>query len=185
MISLHGPHSAALVLARSLVMTAIVASVACTPSDTKAGDSHAIASAGSTPANGRPRFTVADFAHLRWLAGDWQSRTSNGKSFYDRYRVVDDSTMQEAGFSDSTFGTQKDSAVIGLRGGVVIDRATGAPWFATRIDTNSADFESQAAPANHFVWTRVSNDHWTTQIFVTDRTGAVTKTVYQVERARR
>src|SRR5258708_21651905 len=129
-------------------MTAIVASVACTPSDTKAGDSHAIASAGSTPANGRPRFTVADFAHLRWLAGDWQSRTSNGKSFYDRYRVSDDSTMRQASFSDSTFRTQKDSALIGLRGGRVIDRGDGAPWFATRIDTNGVNFESQAAAAN-------------------------------------
>jgi hypothetical protein len=157
----------------------------CKPSDSKAADTHAVVSPGAAPATTQPRFTVADFSRLRWLAGDWQSRTQNGKSFYDRYRVIDDSTMRQASFSDSTFRTQKDSALIGLRGGRVIDRGDGAPWFATRIDTNGANFESQAAAANHFVWTQVSPDRWTTQIFITDGTGAETKTVYQVERVKR
>ena len=93
--------------------------------------------------------------------------------------------MQYATFSDSTFRIQKDSAVIGLRGGLVIDRANGAPWFATRIDTAGANWKSQASPTNHFAWTRVSRDRWTTQIFITDRNGAETRTVYQVERVKK
>jgi len=133
----------------------------------------------------QPRFSVADFARLGWLAGDWQSRTQDGRSFYDRYRVIDDSTMRQASFSDSNFRTQTYSAVIGLRDGRVIDRGDGAPWFATRIDTNGANFEPEAAAANHIVWTRVSPDRWTTQIFITYRTGAKTQTVYQVERVKR
>lgn len=151
-----------------LILVGVVASTACSASDKKAP----------------PRFTVTDFSRLGWLAGDWQSRTPDGRSIYDRYRVIDDSTMQYTTFSDAAFRIQKDSAVIGLRGGLVIDRANGAPWFATCIDTASANFESQASPANHFVWTRVSRDHWTTQIFSTDPKGTETRTVFQVERVK-
>ena len=167
MIWLKGRRPAGLLLAAWLVVTASVTS--CKPA----------------PATTQPRFTVADFARLRWLAGDWQSRTQDGRSFYDRYQVIDDSTIRQASFSDSTFRTQKYSAVIGLRGGRVIDRGDGAPWFATRIDTNGATFEPEAAAANHIVWTRVSPDRWTTQISITYPTGAKTQTVYQVERVRR
>jgi len=152
-----------------LLALAAVASTACRTPDQTA----------------QPRFTVADFSRLRWLAGDWQSKTPGGRSFYDRYRVIDDSTMQQATFSDSTFRMSKDSAVIGLRGGLVIDRANGAPWLATRIDSSGVTFQSQAAAANRFVWTRVSPDHWTTELFLTDPAGGATRTLYQVERVKR
>lgn len=183
MISPNGPRRVWPIPTTALIVGALLASVACTGGDSKASDSHAVVAA--TQRRGQPRFTAADFAHLAWLAGDWRSRTPDGKWFYDRYRVIDDSTMKEAGFSDSTFRTQKDSAVIGLRAGVVLDRSNGAPWVATGIDTNSASFESQAAAANHFVWTRQSSDRWTTQIFTTDRKGVETRTVFQVERAKK
>jgi hypothetical protein len=171
--------------AASLTVAAIVLSTACRASDNKAVDTEVAVAAKATPSKGQARYSVADFSRLGWVAGDWQSRTQDGRPIYDRYRMIDDSTMKYASFSDSTFRTQKDSAAIELRVGLVIDRGNGAPWFATRIDTTGVNFESQASPTSHFVWTRVSRDHWTTQIFITDAKGTETRTVFQVERVKR
>lgn len=101
-----------------------------------------------------------------------------------RVRFLDDSTFRTASFSDSTFRTQKDSATVSLRDGRVIDQGSGAPWIATRLDSNGVNFVSEAAPANHILWSRAAPDGWFAHIFTTDRTGTESRTLLKMERVR-
>ena len=170
--------AARLLPASSLVAAALAISTACSPSDTKAADTHAVS---ATSAFGT-HFTTADFAHLRWLAGDWRATAQGMKPSYERYAPIDDSTMRWRAFVDSTFTRQKDSATIALRGGRIADQGSGTPWFATTVDTNRVNFGSQESPANHFIWLRTSANSWTAHVFTTDKAGVEARALFQLER---
>ena len=131
------------------------------------------------------KFTLADFANMRWLEGDWRGTTSSGKPFYESYRMVNDSTMHMGGFADSAFRTQTDSAVIALRGGQVLDQGDGTPWAATHLDSHFVNFGSMRTPANHFAWRRQSADRWEALIFTTDHLGHEQRIVYAIQRVKR
>jgi hypothetical protein len=131
-----------------------------------------------------PHFTKAQFASIRWLDGRWRGVDSAGKPFFEAYRVVNDSTMHQGTFSDSTFATQTDSAVVGWRNGVVVDQGASSPWVATRLDSGVVTFALTKAATNRFVWIRHSPDEWEAQIYTPDRAGREQRVVYRMQRVR-
>ena len=118
----------------------------------------------------------ARFAALRWLAGEWRGRAADGAWFYERYRVVDDSTIQMTGFADSTFTRGTDGDRIVLRGGAVRYENV----VATRLDSAGVDF---AAPSGRsgFTWARAGAE-WTATIWQADSAAGPRRTqVYHME----
>ena len=119
--------------------------------------------------------TPARFAALRWLEGDWRGRASGGAWFYERYRAVDDSTVQMTSFPDSTFarGTEGDRIV--LRGGAVRYENV----VATRLDSAGVAF---AAPSGRFgfTWDRAAAG-WTATLWQVDAAGTRRTTFYYME----
>ena len=71
-------------------------------------------SAGQRPMAGR--YSLQDFARLRWLKGSWRGGLPDGGYFYERYGLLDDSTIAMHSFADSTLARATDSARVGLRG---------------------------------------------------------------------
>ena len=102
---------------------AIVSGVSCRAEtrshNEKSRDSTLVKSAPVSPAAGQ--YTPVDFAHLGWLVGSWRGRLPDGGSFYERYRLLDDSTIAMRGYADSTFARATDSARITLRAGTVAE----------------------------------------------------------------
>jgi len=78
----------------AILSVVLVATVSCRAetraTGEKAPDSTALKkSAPVPPAAGK--YGQADFARLYWLVGSWRGRLPDGRSFYERYRLSDDS----------------------------------------------------------------------------------------------
>ena len=130
------------------------------------------------------RYSAQDFGRLRWLEGNWRGRLPDGGYFYERYRLVDDSTIAMRSFPDSLFARVTDSSNITLRGGTVANEG-GARWVATRLDSDAVDFASERGASNNFTWKRDSPDRWTATLRSNDAQGRPRTTVYPMERVRR
>jgi hypothetical protein len=131
------------------------------------------------PAAGK--YALADFARLYWLVGSWQGRVPDGRRFYERYRLLDDSTIKMRSFTDDTFSKATDSARITLRAGTVADEGR-ARWIATRLDSTGVDFASERDASNNFTWARQSRNNWKAVLNSIDRKGQAQTVVYPMQR---
>lgn len=170
------------------VTLAALAGVSCRSESRSASERSADSAAGTAQSAGRQpiagRYSLQDFARLRWLDGSWRGRLPDGGYFYERYRPIDDSTIAMRGFPDSLFARVTDSANITFRGGTVADEGSSR-WVATRLDSNAVDFASERNASSNFTWARESPDRWTATLRSIDRQGRAQTTVYQMERVRR
>ena len=131
--------------ARSTVALAlvVVATLACGSRD-RAPDT--AASAPTPPARSEPALadvTREQFAQLRWIEGSWRGTGGEGQApFYERYDVVDDTTILMQSFADSTLRRATSESRIVLTGGRVLNtEGTGAHVSgASRIDATSIHF---------------------------------------------
>jgi hypothetical protein len=167
---------------------AVIAGASCRSESGSVSEGSPDSAAGTAASGVREpvagRYTPQDFARLRWLDGSWRGRLPDGGYFYERYRVVNDSTIAMRGFPDSLFARVTDSSSISLRGGTVASEG-GTRWVATRLDSSAVDFASERNAANNFTWTRESADRWTATLRSTDRDGRPRTIVYPMERVRR
>ena len=152
---------------KGALLTALLALAGCTRdgtrADTAAANTPLPADAGT--------FTLQDFQQLRWINGMWRGFMPDGSRFYERYRVIDDSTMVMHAFPDSTFGTPSDSSRIMLRDGRVVNDGGSARWVATRLDSTGVDFTPHFGAPNRFTWARESETQWSATMRWTDETG--------------
>ena len=119
----------------------------------------AAASSATQPAPGAAvRVSPARFATLRWLVGDWRGELPGGGYFYERFTVVDDSTLAMQPLADASLAPRGAAVALALRGGAVrYERAT-----ATRLDASGVDFATAAGKG--FSWRRDGVDRWTAVI---------------------
>ena len=170
--------------AAATLSVALVATVSCQKetraTGEKAQDSTTLQkSAPVPPAAGK--YALADFARLYWLVGSWQGRLPDGHRFYERYRLLDDSTIKMRSFTDDTFSKATDSARITLRAGTVADEG-GSRWLATRLDSTGVDFASERDASNNFTWARQSRNNWKAVLNSIDRNGKAQTVVYPMLR---
>jgi len=157
---------------------------------TKSGDDAPAKRPSAPPASGAAvspaRVSLAQFKALSWIEGHWRGKLPDGRPFFEVYRRINDSTIHEASFPDSSFKSQGDSATIELRSGVILngDLAGGKRWIATRIDSLSIEFTSPDDQSRHFTWTRHPDGSWEAALFSPDG-GGIKQTVYLMERMKR
>jgi len=125
-----------------------------------------------------PTFTVAQFKSLSWLAGDWRGSGGAYPSFFEDYRVVNDSTMRMRSIKDSTFAVANDSSLLTLRDG----RIQKGNSVVTRLHGDTLRWEPvPGRRGGGFTWIRQSANAWTA---VLDGPNG-TNVVYEMRRARR
>ena len=154
--------------------------VACHPADRPEGTPVA-----STPAAERAvpaTVTPADFRTFRWIEGTWRGTGGGVPPFFERYELVDDSTLRRLSFSDSTLATISDSVRIGLRGGRVLDPVENPEWHVTAFDSTSWRFESLEHAGRAFTWRRSPPDGWTALLESRDAVGNPQERVYTLQR---
>ena len=135
--------------------------------------------------NSAQRVTLAQFKKLDWLTGSWRGSGGNYPSFFEEYRVINDSTIGMRSLSDSTFRTATDSSVIELRNGVISSRGGGGSFFsdAVAVTDTSVRFMRRGATTGGWTWTRVSANEWRATIHAASAGGR--ETVYVMKRVER
>lgn len=145
--------------------------------------SHVVAAQVSNRGQPTAAFGVADFAKLRWLEGSWAGSAPGERGFFERCRVVDDTTMEIRYFGDSAFEHETSTGRLYLSVGRIYHTMGPGRWGATHVDEKGVYFVPQTNAQNTFVWNRDSNDEWTSTL----RSGFVGQgrvTVYHMKRTR-
>ena len=155
--------------------------LACQPADTPeeaASRARPAPSGAPTPAT----VTPSQFQTFRWIEGTWRGTGGGVDPFYERYELVDDSTLRRVSFSDSTLASVSDSARIGLRAGRVLDPAADPEWHVTAFDSASWRFESIEHAGRALTWRRTTPDRWTATLESRDADGNPQERFYTLER---
>lgn len=125
------------------------------------------------------KVSLEDFQQLRYLEGDWRGSDGRSAPFYERYRYLNDSTIQHYTLADSTFQQAIDSGVIRLAGKRVTSTGGAMSWYASSWGTATVRFDPEHAGGNGFTWTRQSHDVWTARL---ERAGSDEAQVYAMTR---
>jgi len=118
-----------------------------------------------------------DFSSLRWLEGSWRG-TGGDNPFYERYELVNDTTIRILYYTDSTLATLRDSGSVYFTEGTIYHYTDNALWAAVRSDSAGIHFAPQENASNWFTWSYQSPTMWLAVL----RTSDGRETAYRLER---
>jgi hypothetical protein len=122
-----------------------------------------------------PTFTLAQFKSLSWLEGSWRGSGGAYPSFFEDYRMINDSTMRMRSLKDSTFTVASDSSDFLFRNG----RITKGSSAITKITRDTIRLDRvPAAPGRGYTFVRTSPTTWTA--ILESPSGA--PTIYQMKK---
>lgn len=125
--------------------------------------------------------TLEQFKEIHsWLQGVWHGSGGNYPSFFEEYRVLDDSTVRMRAFSDSTRSAVTDSSTIELRAGNVRSVRPGSHYDVIAIAADSIRFLKPGTTAGGHTFRKVSPDEWTATLHPGQPAGQAT--VYVMRR---
>jgi hypothetical protein len=132
---------------------------------------------------GQPKtaFAVDDLTKLRWLEGVWYGTSPGEPAHYERYRFLNDSTIEITYFADSTLTRESGTGRVYLSVGRIYHTFGPGRWGATHVDTAGVYFIPQVNARNTFAWSYQSPDTWTATL----RSGASGRervTIYQMKK---
>jgi len=144
-----------------------------------------IASAAAQSQRGQPTtaFGTKDFGKLRWVEGAWKATAPNERTYYQRYRFLNDSTIEITTYGDSTLSRETGGGRVYLSVGRVYHTFGPGRWGATSIDTTGIYFVPQVNAQNTFAWSRQGPDTWTATMR-SGYSGHERVTVYQMQRVK-
>ena len=125
------------------------------------------------------RVTAEEFGRLRWLEGRWRGAEGAGAPFFESYRFVDDSTIQQYSYADSTFAAVSDSGLIRFRGDTVTGGWPVPRYVATAVSADSVHFAALPGAANDFTWRSGGHGRWTARL-TWDSAGVARERIYEM-----
>lgn len=126
--------------------------------------------------------SAEQFASLGWLIGDWRGSGGQYPAFYESYRLLNDSTIEQRAYSDSTFTTATETSEIALRAGAIQSSSGGTVRnVVTRISGDSVFFARSNRAGGEFVWVKGPDGQWTA---ILGGAGGAAPTVYEMRRIR-
>jgi hypothetical protein len=128
-------------------------------------------------------FAVSDFAKLKWIEGTWRGTAPGQEPFFERYRFVNDSTIEISYYRDSTLARESSTGRVYLTVGRIYHTSGPGRWGATRVDESGIYFIPQVNARNTFAWAYQSADSWTATLR-SGATGRETVTIFEMKRLR-
>lgn len=128
--------------------------------------------------------TPADLAKLRWIEGSWRGTGDIDKSFYERYKFENETTLAVESFGDDKFDKATDVSRFELKDGEFGSTdADGRRSAASTIDANSVTFEPVVKSRNTFRFERELENSWKATLTwpATDKAPAGQR-IYKMER---
>jgi hypothetical protein len=105
--------------------------------------------------------------------------------FYERYRFVNDTTMEIEYFGkDRTLSQLKRKGSVSLVNGAILHRDESGVWAANSIDDKSVHFAPRENADNSFSWEKQSSDLWLARLRIPDPQGKQNEKVYRMERVK-
>jgi hypothetical protein len=132
---------------------------------------------------GPVKVTQQQFRDLRWIAGTWRGSGGAYPSFFEEYKVLDDTTIKMRSFSDSTLRVPTDSSMIELRNGTVQSRSARSTYVVVAFTPSSVRFARPGAAGGGHTFARVSPDEWTATLHPAAAGGQAT--LYTMRRIKR
>lgn len=134
---------------------------------------------------GQPKtpFGPKDFGKLRWMEGTWKATSPTEKTYYERYRFTNDSTIDITFYSDSTFSKETGTGKVYLSVGRVYYSFGPGRWGATTVDSSGMYLVPQVNAQNSYAWAFESPNLWT-QTLRTGFSGRERVIVYTLGRIR-
>lgn len=127
--------------------------------------------------------TGEQFKQLQWIVGTWRGSGGNYASFFEEYRIIDDSTFGMRSFTDSTLAVASDSSTIELRDGAIRSRSADGSWYdVTEFTPTSIRFIRPGATTGGHTFFLVSDGEWTATLHPSEPQGQ--PTVYTMRRIR-
>lgn len=127
--------------------------------------------------------SLAEFQQLHWIAGTWRGSGGAYAAFFEEYRVLDDSTIQMRGFSDSTLSVTNDSSRIEWRNGTIRSGGGERGYVAVEFTATTIRFARPGVPLGGHTFAHKSADEWTATLHPSRPDG--TTTVYTMRRLTR
>lgn len=158
-----------------------VAAQACGKAETSDEAGNSAPAPAAAPAVQPAPVSAEQFASLGWLIGDWRGSGGQYPAFYESYRLLNDSTIEQRAFSDSTFTTATETSEIALRAGAIQSLSGGTVRnVVTRISGDSVFFARPNRAGGEFVWVKGPDGQWTA---ILGGAGGA-RTVYEMRRIR-
>jgi len=126
--------------------------------------------------------SLEQFQLLRWIEGTWRGSEPGGHPFFESYAFLDDSTIRNFSYPDSTFMVARDSSTIVWSAGRVTSIGGTLAWVATGLDSATVRFDPIRNARNSFTWTRESRSAWTAFLWWRDDAGQRHERHYRMER---
>lgn len=102
------------------------------------------------------------FRALAWLEGRWLGSGGGFDAFYEAYRFVNDSTLEQTTWPDDSFAEPDGRSTIELREGRVVKLRDGrVQSTVTRLARDTIRFEWVSGDRPGFTWIRVDDATWT------------------------
>lgn len=120
-----------------------------------------VAAAQGSRAQPRTAFGPPDLAKVKWLEGSWAGTADGESSIYQRFKFVDDSTVEITYYRDDKFGQPTGSGRLYLSVGRIYHTFGSNRWVATRIGDQGLYLVPQSNARANFAWTFVSPNAWT------------------------
>ncbi len=101
---------------------------------------------------------------VRWIEGTWKGTGAEGTTqepFYERYTLVNDSTLVVESLQDSTLQLVTDTTRYEQHGDSLSNPGRGPRWIATFVSPDSIHFEPLSGTKNRFVFRRGDDSSWT------------------------
>ncbi len=162
-----------------LWIIAAVLSLGCEPA------SKAVPERPADPAYTAPvpgKFGQVQFAKLKWLAGDWRGTMPDGTPFFERYDLLNDTTIRMWSFADSTFSTVSDSSMLIWSDSLIVIMSDTPSAVAERIDSAGVHFAPLQPGRNKYSW-RPTAGGWNATLYTADGPNAPT-IVYEMRPAK-
>lgn len=101
-------------------------------------------------------------AALRWLEGRWLGSGGQFAAFYEEYRFLNDTTIEQREIADSSFARVSSRSQITVRDGQVVKlNAEGRTTTTIRVAGDTAFF---TAGARSYRWIRTGPTEWTADL---------------------
>lgn len=124
--------------------------------------------------------TREEFRSLAWLEGRWVGSGGGYDAFYEAYRFLNDSTIEQTTYPDGSFEAADGRSTMELRDGGILKLRNGeVESVITRLSGDTLRFERVPARPFGYAWIRVSDDEWTA---ILERPGGAEPVVYTLRR---
>lgn len=169
-------------MGRTMVTLAIAVGAAATTQTGGSMGPERARAPGGQEAPEPAELTAGDFATLAWLEGRWVGSGGGYDAFYEAYRFVNDSTIEQTTYPDDSFAEPDGVSTIRFREGRALKWRDGeAESMIARLAGDTLRFERIPPRPGGFTWIHVSDDEWRA---ILDRPRGEPPVVYTLRRIR-